>query len=79
MSICALILTWRMPESPKYLVATKQYDKARAVISRIARMNKVVLSDQPDQAIGEVFYEKRFVEEIADNADIGRFAPAALN
>ena len=68
-----------MPESPKYLVAIKQYDKARAVIFRIARMNKVALEDHPEQEVGEVFFEKRFAEEMADNADFDRFVAAVLN
>ena len=36
-----LILVWTMPESPKFLLAKGSYTEARAVMTRIAKYNRV--------------------------------------
>jgi MFS family permease len=41
LSFVGIVFVWWMPESPRYYIARKQYDKARAVFSRIAATNGI--------------------------------------
>ena len=39
MSAAAVLMVIILPESPKFLISTKQFDKARKVFTKIARIN----------------------------------------
>lgn len=39
LTFVGMVFIFFMPESPRFLVATKQYDKARVVFAQMARWN----------------------------------------
>ena len=39
LTFVGIVFVFTMPESPRYLIASKQYDKARMVFQKIANFN----------------------------------------
>lgn len=60
--ICCLLLIF-IPESPRYLVSVRNYEKAREVLTKIGRMNGTL---EKDQVYYKKFEDEEEVEIIMD-------------
>ncbi|CAH1781865.1 unnamed protein product [Owenia fusiformis] len=70
-SVCllpGLIVVFFLPESPRWLMATGRWNEAEAVCKKIARINRVKLSEDFNlDKYREAYYENKTCEENEDN------------